>query len=338
MKHFKRHPHDKGDTVPAKKTAPEVLPQEDTRDLGLGSKVAQQTRTRFLNRDGSFNVERRGLSFFRSLNPYHALLTVSWTKFYLLVIASYFFVNVLFAFGYMLCGVNALGGSTATSFGGRFFDAFFFSVQTVATIGYGKMTPSSFAANILVAFEALTGLFGFALATGLLFARFSRPNAQILFSEKAIVAPYRDITGFMFRIVNERRSQLIEVEATVTFSRMEAHHGKQMRKFYSLPLEREKVIFFPLHWTIVHPIDEKSPLFGVTEKDLEDSDAEFAILLKAFDETFSQSVHTRSSYKYEEVVVGAKFKDMFLPPDNGIARIDLRYLSEFERVEIKKKQ
>jgi len=318
--------------VAAKKIPPATKAQDDTRDFGLGSKITQQTRTRFLNRDGSFNVERTGYSFLRSLSPYHALLSMSWAKFHSMIVLSYFLVNVIFGFAYMLCGPEALQGSGATTLAGRFLDSFFFSIQTLATIGYGKMSPSGFAANIIVAFEALTGLFGFALATGLLFTRFSRPNAKIQFSEKSVVAPYRDITGFMFRIVNERQNQLIEVAATVTFSRMESHNGKQTRRFYPLMLERQKVTFFPLHWTIVHPIDEQSPLFGVTQRELEDSDAEFSILLTAIDEIFSQTVHSRSSYKYDEVVIGAKFRDMFVPSESGITRVDLRRLSEIELV------
>jgi inward rectifier potassium channel len=249
-----------------------------------------------------------------------------------MIVLSYFLLNVLFASGYMLCGPGALDGSSTTTFSQRFLDAFFFSVQTLATIGYGKMSPSGLASNILVAVEALAGLFGFALATGLLFARFSRPTAKIKFSEKAVVAPYRDITGFMFRIVNERKNQIIELAATVTFSKMELQNGRQIRRFYRLNLERDKVTFFPLNWTIVHPIDEKSPLYGVTEKDLKETDAEFAILLSGIDEIFSQTVHSRSSYKFDEVVVGAKFRDMFLPTENGAARIDIRLLSDIERV------
>ena len=305
-------------------------PAEDTRDFGLGSKVTQQARTRFLNKDGSFNVERTGQSFLRSLSPYHALLSMSWVKFHSMVVIAYFLVNIFFGCAYLMCGPDALPGSGATSLSGRFFDAFFFSVQTLATIGYGKMSPSGYAANIIVAFEALTGLFGFALATGLLFARFSKPSAQIQYSEKSVIAPYRGTTGFMFRIVNERKNQLIEVNATLTFSRNETHNGKHVRKFYSLSLERQKVTFFPLHWTIVHPIDEQSPLFGVSQQDLENSDAEFSILLTAIDETFSQTVHSRSSYKFDEVVVGAKFRDMFIPSEDGMTRVDMRRLSEIE--------
>ena len=257
---------------------------------------------------------------------------MSWVKFHTMVVIAYFAVNILFGCAYVACGAGALQGSDATSLAGRFFDAFFFSVQTLATIGYGRMSPVGFAANIIVAFEALTGLFGFALATGLLFARFSRPNAQIQYSERSVIAPYRGITGYMFRIVNERKNQIIEVEATLTFSRMETQDGKQARRFYSLPLERQKVTFFPLHWTIVHPIDKESPLYGVTQRDLEESDAEFSILLTGIDEIFSQTVHSRSSYKYDEVVVGAKFRDMFLPSEDGVTRVDLRRLSDIEPI------
>jgi len=316
--------------VAVKKIHAAPQPAEDTRDFGLGSKVTQQARTRFLNKDGSFNVERTGQSFLRSLSPYHALLSMSWVKFHSMVVIAYFLVNIFFGCAYLMCGPDALPGSGATSLSGRFFDAFFFSVQTLATIGYGKMSPSGYAANIIVAFEALTGLFGFALATGLLFARFSKPSAQIQYSEKSVIAPYRGTTGFMFRIVNERKNQLIEVNATLTFSRNETHNGKHVRKFYSLSLERQKVTFFPLHWTIVHPIDEQSPLFGVSQQDLENSDAEFSILLTAIDETFSQTVHSRSSYKFDEVVVGAKFRDMFIPSEDGMTRVDMRRLSEIE--------
>ena len=307
---------------------------DETKDFGLGSRITQQSRTRFLNKDGSFNVERKGIPFLRSLSPYHALLTMSWPKFHSFIVLAYVLTNVLFAFGYMLCGVGALHGSAAVSVLDRFSDAFFFSVQTLATIGYGGISPSGLPANIIVACEALTGLFGFALATGLLFARFSRPNAQVIFSRKAIIAPYRDIKGFMFRVINERRNQLIEVEIKLTFSRMEMHNGKRVRRFHLLDLERQKVTFFPLHWTIVHPIDEKSPMYGITQESLEESDAEFSILLTAIDETFSQTVHTRSSYKYDEVIVGAKFRDMFISSDDGMVRVDVRRLHETEAVKV----
>ena len=216
-------------------------------DLGLGSRVTQESRQRFLNPDGSFNVDRKGLSFLHSLNVYHWLLTIRWITFFLLIGLSYLVANVVFAVAYLLCGPAALVGAADPSLGSRFLQAFFFSVQTVSTIGYGSLTPHGLVANLLVTFEALIGLLGFALATGLLFARFSRPNARILYSRNAIVAPYHGITALEIRIVNARTSQLVNVGATVSLSRLETVDGKPYRKFYELSLERRMVVFFPLH-------------------------------------------------------------------------------------------
>jgi inward rectifier potassium channel len=308
-------------------------PQDDVnKDLGLGSRVAQGSHERFLNRDGSFNVRRGGLPFFRTLNMYHALLTMSWIKFYLLLALGYFITNIFFASVYLACGSNAFRGAEGITVIERFLEAFFFSVQTLATIGYGRISPNSFAANIVVTFEALVGLLGFALATGLLFARFSRPHAKIIFSHHAIIAPYKDITAFEFRIVNERSNELIEVNATVSLSRLEIVNGRTMRKFYPLSLEREKVVFLPLHWVVVHPITETSPLYGITAEQFNKADSEILILLTDVDETFSQSVHARSSYKTTEIVWGAKFRDVFIESDTGKLSIDMKKIHDIERV------
>ena len=306
------------------------------RDLGLGTRVAQKSHKRFLNRDGSFNVRRTGLPFFRSLSPYHALLTMSWTKFFLLISGAYFVINILFAFGYYLCGPGALYGLEGYTFEHAFYEEFFFSVQTLATIGYGRMSPHSMGANVLVTFEALVGLLGFALATGLLFARFSRPIAKIIYSKPAVIAPYQGITAFEFRIANERSNQLIQVQATVVLSRLETKNGITFREFHTLQLERDQVMFLPLHLVIVHPIGKKSPLYGVTDEEFNKSDAEFLILLTGVDETFSQTVHSRSSYKHHEVVWGARFKDMFLHGDDDMLGIDMRLIDEIEKAELPK--
>jgi inward rectifier potassium channel len=300
------------------------------RDLGLGSRVAQQSRRRFLNPDGSFNVGRQGGSFFHSLNLYHTLLTLSWPRFFLLVCAGYAVTNFAFAVGYILCGPGALEGARASLPSDRFLEAFFFSVQTLVTIGYGRMSPNGMAANILVSFEGLVGLLGFALATGLLFARFSRPVADIIFSKKALIAPYRGMTAFEFRIVNGSSNELIQVEATVVLSKFEIVDGKSVRKFHPLSLERQQVMFMPLHWVIVHPIDERSPLAGMTEAELDASDAEFLVLLVAIDETFAQTVHARTSYKSEQILWRARFKDMFVGDDDSGLNIDVRRLHDTE--------
>ena len=181
--------------------------------------------------------------------------------------------------------------------------------------------------------EALVGLLGFAVAAGIIFARFARPLAQILFSRHAIIAPYGDITGFMFRVVNQKRSQLVELEAKVLLARRRSNSNSGDREFLSLKLERDRVTFFPLTWTVVHPIDETSPLFGMTEEDLGECDSEFLVLLNGFDETFSQTVHTRSSYQANEIVWGAKFRSIYNPIDpDGTISVDIRKLHELDRV------
>jgi len=238
-------------------------------------------------------------------------------------------MNVLFAFAYYLCGPESFQGIVESASHGWAVDAFFFSVQTVATIGYGRINPVGLMANILVTIESLVGTLGLVLATGILFARFSRPSARILFSNNAVVAPYRGMTAFEFRIANERSNQLIEANATVTLSRFETEGGTRKRKFHQLTLERKSVMFFPLSWTIVHPIDESSPLAGVTEQELRDSDAEFLVLLTAIDETFSQTVHSRSSYKSNEVLWGSRFSNMLQTAD-GQLTVDLRRIHDVE--------
>src|SRR6185503_10688057 len=175
--------------------------------------------------------------------------------------------------GYVLCGPGALAGTDGVKPASPYFTAFFFSVETLATIGYGHVAPNGLPANLLMTFEALIGLLSFALASGLVFARFSRPVAWIIYSRRALIAPYRGGAAFMFRIANGRRNQLIEGNAKLSVG----IDGDGGRRFHDLPLERDRVVLFPLSWTIVHPIDERSPLQGITERELHDLDAEFFI-------------------------------------------------------------
>lgn len=308
-----------------------VLNADETRDLGFGARVAGESRQRLLNRDGSFNVARTGLNPLAAFSLYHSLLRMSWPKFFLTVLVGYLIANSLFAGAYLLCGDGALLVPANLHIGSRFWESFFFSVHTMATIGYGNITPVGIAANLVVTFEALFGLMAFALITGMLFSRFSRPTAKILFSERAIIAPYRGISAFEFRITNGRCNEIIELHATVMFSYLEEAGGKRVRRFHSLMLEREQVTFFNLSWTIVHPIDQASPLFGKTEQELLAADAEVMILLTGIDETFSQTVHTRSSYKADEIVWKAKFGEIYnLPTQSGRLTIDVRKLHSIE--------
>lgn len=298
------------------------------RDLGLGDRVAQRHEDRFIRRDGTFNVRRMGLSPLRSLSLYHHLLTITWPRFFLNVAAFYLASNLAFAFAYVWAGPGALTGTSATTPGGRYLEAFFFSVHTLATIGYGTFAPHNLPAHVLVTIEALFGLMGLALVTGLLFARFSRPDARIVFSRQAVIAPFKGGWALMFRIANERTNQLLEVSATVTLNRLEG--GR--RKYYELALERRKIVFFPLHWVVVHPIDEKSPLANVTHEQFLRSDAEILILLTAVEEDFGQNVHARSSYLADEVAWGARYADMYVDTDDGSVAVDMRRLHHIEAV------
>ena len=316
----------------APRRSPEELARD--RDLGFGSVVSRESRQRLLNRDGSFNVARSGLGFLESFAPYHLLLTIPWAGFFGVVSVTYLVLNLLFAVAYLACGPDALLGPGATMLGGRFSQAFFFSIQTFATIGYGQIGPNGLAANIVVTVEALVGLMYQALATGLLFARFTRPTAALLFSRRAVVGPYSDGQGLMFRIVNGRRTEIIELEAQVLFSQVEPdNRGGTVRRYSALPLERNKVTFFPLSWTIVHPIDSASPLAGRTREDLERTQAEILVLLSGIDEALEQTVHARSSYRADEIVWNARFQSMFLPPDvRSRISVDISRVDEIEPV------
>lgn len=298
--------------------APRSTPDDTARDydLGFGSIVSRDSRQRLLNRDGSFNVIRSGLGRFESFAPYHHLLTVSWTTFLGVAAAFYLLLNVVFAFAYMASGEEALVGAGGSMLGGSFGRAFFFSVQTFATIGYGQLAPNGVVANLLVTLEALVGLMYQALATGLLFARFARPTASVIFSRHAVVAPYNDGQALMFRIANKRRNEILQLEAQVLFTEMRPDgRGGVTRRYALLPLERNRVTFFPLSWTIVHPIDASSPLAGRSADDLRHTEAEILVLLSATDETFEQTVHARSSYRAGEIVWNARFRSMFVKAD-----------------------
>ncbi len=262
------------------------LNDQDLRDLGFGAVVSRESHQRLLNRDGSFNVERKGLTLLESLSPYHLLITMPWWQFFLLGVTWYFLVNVVFALGYMACGPGALVSTSPGTAQYPFWRAFFFSVETMSTIGYGNIVPVNLAANILVAIEALIGLAGFAIVTGLLFARISRPTANVLFSSHAVVAPYQNLTALEFRVANARSNELIEVSAKVIVSRFEQVDGVHTRRYYPLKLERDSVVFLPLTWTVVHPIDEDSALYGESAESLRASNAEILVLAKGLRRNF----------------------------------------------------
>jgi inward rectifier potassium channel len=302
------------------------------RDLGFGAVVGRDSRQRLLNRDGSFNVARRGLGVLEGWAPYHLLLTMTWPRFFAVVAVVYVAINLLFAATFAAFGADALTGALEHGHGGTFARAFFFSVQTFATIGYGQVAPQGLGPNLVVTFEALVGLMFQALATGLLFARFARPTASIAFSRTAVIAPYAAGRALQFRIANRRRGEIIQLEAQVLFSYLENDgRGQRVRRYQVLPLERNKVTFFPLSWTIVHPIDSASPLATRTHEVLLQEEAEILVLLSGIDEAFAQTVHARTSYRPDEIVWNARFASVFTSPRPGVVGIDIARLHEVER-------
>ena len=297
------------------------LPKEDeVIDTGFSSNVTDPGQ-RLLDQNGNFNLKRTGITFFEGLHVYQQLITMSWLRFLLYVFLVYFIENLIFASIYVIMGDAPLTGMAGKDLNYRFLDAFFFSAQTITTVGYGKIAPETYSASLVAAVESILGLLGFALATGLVYGRFSRPVAKIIYSKNMLFSPFKDIKCFKFRLTNGRKNQLIEVEARVVLSMNDAESNT--KKFYTLDLEYSKISFLALSWTIVHPIDESSPFYEMSKEEFDSRDPEFIVLIKAFDDAFSQTVHSRSSYKHYDVIWNANYESMnSVTTDGAVLEID----------------
>ena len=298
-------------------------------DPGLTTQFSGALR-RTINHDGTFNVRRKGLRL-RDTNLYLMLIDTTWPRFLTVVLLAFLAINMVFAGIYLAIGIDHLRGAGPQM--DDFLNAFFFSVHTLTTVGYGNVYPFGTAANAIAALEAATGLMVFALATGLLYGRFSRPSAKILFSRQALIAPYQDGTSLQFRITNARRNVLIDLEARVMLMTVNRADGQLKRSFFDLPLERRQVYFFPLTWTVVHPIDSDSPFYRKTAEELRALEAELLILIKGFDDTFSQLVHSQYSYRHDEFLWGAKFEPAFRIDDRGDLVLDVNRVHELKMVQ-----
>jgi inward rectifier potassium channel len=284
-------------------------------DPGLTQTFAGPLR-RIINDDGTFNVRREGSSW-RDIHPYLYLINMGWPAFLGTVFVAYAIANLIFACIYAAIGIDQLDGANAPTALHRFLNLFFFSSHTLSTVGYGNISPRGIGANSVAAVEALFGVLGLAVATGLLFGRVSRPSAKIGFSESMVIAPYQDGSALEFRVANRRSNSLVELDARLVMMRVQTEDGVPKREYDMLRLERPNVIFLPLTWTVVHPIDQDSPLFGKTAEDLRELQVEFLILIKAYDDTFSQVVLARRSYRHDEVVWGRRFAPAFFVDDGG---------------------
>lgn len=304
------------------------------KNTGFGTN-ASSYGGRFVTKSGNANVRKTGIGFFDSISWYHTMLTIPRWKFFFIVFAFYFLVNFAFATIYYSVGVEHLNGINATKEIDKFGQAFFFSIQTYTTVGYGHISPSGFSTSFVASIEALFGLLSFAIATGLFYGRFSKPKAHIIFSENAIIAPFQDGTALMLRLSPYKNTNLTDAEARMTMGIHIEEDGKMVNKFYTLDLELERVNALTLSWTLVHPITENSPLFQMNEQDIKNTLGEIIVFIKVFDDMYSTTVVKRSSYTFDEIVHGAKFLPMFTrSQDNEKTLLHIDKLNLFERVNL----
>lgn len=297
-------------------------------DPGLGRNYSHNTK-RIINKDGSFNIKRKGI---RTL-AYQSMLKMSRTRFIGNIVLVYLGVNIFFTLIYMLIGTDSLsyGGEHADM--NPFLKGLFFSMQTFTTVGFGSIYPNDPLANFVSGMEAMTGWIFFAIATGLVYGRFSRPSARILFSNNALISPFKDGKALMFRIVNRRPNVLMEMEAKVMLA-LDVDEGEEvMRRYFNLKLDTASIHFFPLSWTIVHPLNDSSPFHGLTQEDLKNKSAEVLILIKGFDDSFSQHVHIGFSYTHDELVWNAKFVRNFEANQDGEIELDIDAVHNYQKLD-----
>jgi inward rectifier potassium channel len=308
------------------------LKSEDNTGFGASS---SNNAGRFYKPGRGVNVIKKGVNILDQYSWYHTMLAMSRTKFLFLIFSIYILVNLVFAGIYYLIGIEHLAGIKAGSPMKSFSEVFFFSTQTFTTVGYGRISPTGFLTSAIATFEAFLGLLSFAIATGLFYGRFSRPQAFIKFSHHALISPYKDGIALMFRMSPYKNNSLSEAEVKLTMAIQIEENGKRMNKFYPLNLEISKINTLTLSWTLVHPIDERSPLYNLNTDDMKNARLEILVFVNAFDEVFSNTVMARTSYIADEIVWGGKFKIMYYASEDKTKTIlDLDMLNDYEKIDL----
>lgn len=290
---------------------------------------------RFLNKNGESNTYKTGLGLLERYSWFHSMLKMKRGHFFLIVLGYYIIANFFFASVYYLIGVEHLSGIDTVTKGDKFAEAFFFSAQTFTTVGYGRISPTGILTSAIASFEALIGLLTFAVATGLMYGRFSKPTAFIRFSAHALISPYKNGTALMIRLSPFKNTLLSDAEAKITVGMVIEENGKTFNKFYPLTLEMDKVNSMNLSWTLVHAINEESPLFNVSEDDFKNGSGEVMVFIKAFDDMFSNTVVARTSFTFQEIIYGARFKPMFFSDKKRNKTVlDLSALNAVEKINL----
>lgn len=303
-------------------------------ETGLGTN-SNLSGGRFFNKNGTANMEVQGMSFLERLNIYHTLLSIPRWKFLMVIVTFFVGINFFFACIYLFIGLDHLNGMVAASNAEKFGEAFFFSAQTFTTVGYGRINPVGFWASFTASLEALTGLLTFALATGLMYGRFARPRAYIRYSKNALFVPFKEGVALMFRLVPFTKNHLVNIEVKVTIAVRVTEDEMLKTRFFNVPLEIAKANTLSANWTLVHMINEDSPLSGLNKEDIKNAQTELLVFVQGFDESFSNTVISRASYIFEDFVYGAKFVPMYNPnEDNTSTILHLDKLDEYVLAEL----
>ena len=288
-------------------------------DTGFGTN-ASNYGGRFINRDGTFNMRKEGIPYWERFSIYHTMLNLPRWKFITVVVVFYFAINLVYTFIYLLIGIHQLQGMITNTLWGQFKETFYFSTQTFTTVGYGRINPVGDAANVVASIEAMSGFLSFAIATGLFYGRFSKPKSYLAFSDDALISPFHGKTGLMFRFASYKDNHIltnVDIKVTIGLQLLENGSDKPEYKYFDLHLERDRVDSLPMNWTVVHPIDDSSPLMGFTYDDMKAADVELYVLIRGFDDVYSNFVLQRTSYTYDEIIFNRKFVPMYRESDDG---------------------
>ena len=295
---------------------------KQNNDTGFASNSNEALGNRFINKDGTYNLVKEGMPFRKRFSIFHDMLNLPLWKFIGIIFLFFIAINLLFTIIYFSLGAEQFDGLTGGSKWKLFREIFYFSTQTFTTVGYGHVSPVGDGVNVVAGIEALTGFLSLAIATGLIYGRFSKPQSYLAFSDMALVSPYKEGTAIMFRFAAFKdKHALTDLEIRVNTGLLVVEDEKPAYKYFSLELERTKVESMPMSWTVVHPIDEKSPFYGFTEEDMKTADVELYVMLRGFDDVFSNYVQQRTSYTFNEIIFNRKFVPMYRESEDGATTI-----------------